>query len=72
MKYMLQEAEAFTLYGKALDLLRQGDSDKAEDVFQDLIQQDFLIEVSHFMISDLCLSQGFHWLLKLKGHFDHY
>ncbi|XP_053384100.1 calcineurin-binding protein cabin-1-like isoform X2 [Mercenaria mercenaria] len=39
-----KEAEAFTLYGKALDLLRQGKSEKAEEVFQDLTDHEFLIE----------------------------
>ncbi|XP_052231892.1 calcineurin-binding protein cabin-1-like isoform X2 [Dreissena polymorpha] len=39
-----KEAEAFTLYHHALELLRHGNTDQAEDVFRDLIDHDFLVE----------------------------
>ena len=42
---MVQEAEAYSLYNKALDHLRHGDTDQAEDLLRDLIDHDFLQEV---------------------------
>ncbi|WAR03684.1 CABIN-like protein [Mya arenaria] len=39
-----KEAEAFSLYNQALDLLRHGDTQQAEETFRDLIDHDFLVE----------------------------
>lgn len=48
--FFLQEAEAYTLYNKALDLLRNGNASDAEVVFRDLIDHDFLVEVLHYIV----------------------
>jgi len=45
-----QEAEAFSLYNRGLDLLRHGKTNEAEETFRDLIDHDFLVEVHHFIV----------------------
>ena len=44
--HYFQETEAYSLYNKALTLLRHGRVEEAEDTFRDLIDNDFLVEVS--------------------------
>ncbi|GAB1609710.1 calcineurin-binding protein cabin-1-like isoform X1 [Argonauta hians] len=41
-----QEAEAYTIYNQALNFQIEGDIDSAEETFEDLLEQDFLLEAS--------------------------
>ncbi|XP_029642394.1 calcineurin-binding protein cabin-1 isoform X3 [Octopus sinensis] len=44
-----QESEAYTVYNQALNLQIEGDFDKAEETFEDLLEQDFLLEANRIV-----------------------
>ena len=46
-----QEAQAFSLYNKALGYQRQGEHQRAEDVFHDLLAMSFVRDVNILTIS---------------------
>ncbi len=46
MHFFLQEAEAFSLYNKALELQKKGDLEGAQKVLNNILDIDAVLEVS--------------------------